>query len=262
MPMFFDLISDLHVESWPDTFDWTLKATSPWCVVAGDVARERENLIKVLTHLGQCYQAVFYIDGNDEHYGRYENFAQSYQEIKKLIAKIPGVVYLQDNVVILNDVAVMGTNGWWGFDFDTAQNKKDVIDWWCDTFELADHIPVTIDSMNQGDAIYINRSLTRLQDESVKHVVIVTHTVPDVRIIQHDPHLVGTPAFNVMGNRHMTAALGSDVASKVHTWCFGHYHGAVDQIHNGIRYVNNCRGRLNTPWRQMVYNPLRIEILD
>lgn len=260
--MFFDLISDLHVESWPDPFDWTHKATSPWCVVAGDVARQRENLVQVLTHLGQCYQAVFYIDGNDEHYGRYDNFAASYSEIKKLVAKIPGVVYLQDNVVIINDIAVMGTNGWWGFDLDTEQDNLSVMDWWCDTFELPKHVPVAIHGMNRGDAVYINRSLARLQDEDVKHVVIVTHTVPDARLIAHDPQLTGQPMFNVMGNRHMTAALGSDLANKVHTWCFGHYHGSVDQIHNGIRYVNNCRGRLNTPWRQMVYNPLRIEIRD
>ena len=262
MPMFFDLISDLHIESWPDGFDWTHRATSPWCVVAGDVARERDNLKSALTHLAQCYQAVFYIDGNDEHHGRFENFAGSYQEIKDITSGIPGVVYLQDNVVIMNDVAILGTNGWWGYDFDKTQDQVAVMDWWCTTFGLAEHVPMVIHGMNRGDAVYMHRSLVKLQTEDVKHIVIVTHTVPDPRLVQHDPQLVSTPMFNIMGNRHMTAALSGDILNKVHTWCFGHYHGSVDQIHEGVRYVNNCRGRMNTPWRQIVYNPLRVEILD
>ena len=67
MTFAFDLISDLHVETW-DTFDWTGQATSPYCVVAGDVARDRQRLLDVLTHLGQCYPGgVFYVDGNEEH---------------------------------------------------------------------------------------------------------------------------------------------------------------------------------------------------
>ena len=41
MKFAFDLISDLHIETWPD-FDWTGQATSPYCVVAGDVARDRD----------------------------------------------------------------------------------------------------------------------------------------------------------------------------------------------------------------------------
>jgi hypothetical protein len=68
MKFAFDLISDLHVETW-DSFDWTGQATSPYCVVAGDVARDRQLLLAdVLKHLGECYPGgVFYIDGNDEH---------------------------------------------------------------------------------------------------------------------------------------------------------------------------------------------------
>ena len=47
----FDLISDLHIETWP-TFDWTGQATSPYCLVVGDVARDRKLLMETLKHLG------------------------------------------------------------------------------------------------------------------------------------------------------------------------------------------------------------------
>jgi hypothetical protein len=66
--------------------------------------------------------------------------------------------------------------------------------------------------------------------------------------------------MNVMGNRLMMQALAADTEHKIHTWCFGHYHGSVDQTRSGVRFVNNCRGRGNTTHSQYVYHPKRIVI--
>ena len=100
MTFAFDLISDLHVETW-DTFDWSGQATSPYCVVAGDVARDRQRLLDALTHLGQCYPGgVFYVDGNDEHKDYLDDLGASYQALAQDIDVIPNVVYMQDNVII------------------------------------------------------------------------------------------------------------------------------------------------------------------
>ena len=79
MTVAFDLISDLHTDTWTD-FDWTGQATSPYCVVAGDVTRDRKTLVDTLTHLGECYPGgVFYIDGNDEHSYYLDDLGSSYQ---------------------------------------------------------------------------------------------------------------------------------------------------------------------------------------
>ena len=86
MTFAFDLISDLHIETWTE-FDWTGQATSPYCIVSGDVCRDRSVLVDVLTHLGQCYAAVFYIDGNDEHRYYLEDLGESYQDLVKRISK-------------------------------------------------------------------------------------------------------------------------------------------------------------------------------
>ena len=40
MEFAFDLISDLHVNTWPK-FDWTGIATSPVAIVAGNIACDR-----------------------------------------------------------------------------------------------------------------------------------------------------------------------------------------------------------------------------
>jgi hypothetical protein len=112
-----------------------------------------------------------------------------------------------------------------------------------------------------NDAAYMMNSVRKLQTHmEVSAMVIVSHTVPAPWIIAHDPDLVDTWRFNGMGNSHISRLIDEDTEHKIHTWCFGHYHRPVDQNLGGIRYISNPRGRGNTPWRQSVFYPRRIEI--
>lgn len=271
MDLAFDLLSDLHLDSWPGKFDWTHRATSPYCILAGDVASDRRLLLQTLKHLGQCYRAVFYIDGNEEHSHYWGRLSQSYQHLEQRIKNIPNVVYLQDNVVIINGVAILATNGWWGFDFDEHQDVDAVIAWYQQKWqEMVDRNPQYPASVSErditwiiksavNDAAYMTKSIRRLQTHGdVKKIIMVTHSVPLPELITHDIHLTGDPRFSTMGNSYMRDAPASDIAKKIHTWCFGHYHLGVDRVVNGIRYVNNCRGRAGTQWSNLAYNPLRI----
>lgn len=261
MTFAFDLISDLHVETWGDQLDWSGRATSPVCVVAGDIAKDRAIVLRTLRHLGQCYQAVFYIDGNDEHTNNLEDLSNSYNDLAKKITRIPNVVYLQDNVIVIDGVAILGTNGWWGFDFDLSIDTEESAEWYKDKLELSSSAVRSISKMATTDSLYMVTSIKRLQTHrDVKKIVMVTHTVPDPALIAHDLGLEGQLRMNTMGNRYMMQALALDTENKIDTWCFGHYHGSVDQVRSGIRFVNNCRGRADTPYAQHVYHPKRIVI--
>ena len=261
MQMTFDLISDLHIETWSENFDWTGCATSPYAVVAGDIAKDRNVLVQSLQNLGRSYQAVFYVDGNDEHKNYMDNLTSSYKDLFRKINKIPNVVYLQDNVVVVDGIAILGTNGWWAFDFDGITDPEESSLWFQEKESLGSNTIDGIRRMHNTDTNYMIGSVKRLQTHNdVKKIVMVTHTVPDPVLISHDPTLVNTLKFNTMGNKLMSHALNIDTEKKIHTWCFGHYHGDVDQIRNGIRYVNNCRGRGDTPWANWAYHPKRITI--
>jgi len=258
MSFVFDLISDLHIETW-DQFDWHHQATSPVCVVAGDIARDRDTVTQTLRHLGQCYQAVFYIDGNDEHYNYLEDLGSSYGDLARRLKRIHNIVYLQDNVIIIDGVAILGTNGWFGFDFDLGLNPEQVDQWVQEKYSMSAQATKNIARLSNNDASYMIRSVQKLQRHAdVKKIVMVTHTVPDPALIAHDIDLEGSMKFNTMGNRLMMQAMAADTENKIHTWCFGHYHGAVDQTRSGIRFVNNCRGRQHTKYSQHVYYPRRI----
>ena len=260
MSLAFDLISDLHIDTWGD-FNWEGQATSPVCVVAGDVARDRDTVTRTLRHLSKCYQAVFYIDGNDEHTEYLENLGVSYTDLTRRIERIPSIVYLQDNVVVVDGVAILGTNGWFNYDFNLDIDPDQVEQWCQEKYTMSSAATRSISQLSQTDAGYMMASVRRLQKHSdVKKIVMVTHTVPDPALISHNIELDGSMKFNVMGNRLMMQAMAADTENKIHTWCFGHYHGSVDQIRSGIRFVNNCRGRANTHYSKHVYYPLRIVV--
>ena len=258
MQFVFDLISDLHVDQWKK-FDWSMQPTSPVCVVAGNVATGHKATIDVLRHLSQCYQAVFYIDGTIEHNAHQTDLLNSYHQFTERIARIPRVVYLQDNVIVLNGVALLATNGWWGFDFDNNIIPLDAEDWYCKTHDVAQAVVDQIKHMAEFDTQYMINGIRRLQTHpDVKKIVIITHTVPDPALIDHDISLAGTSQFNCLGNRTMMQAMAADTENKICTWCFGNYNGSVDQIRSGIRFINNARGSPDEPWPMYNYFPKRI----
>ena len=265
MSLAFDLISDLHLETWTGEFDWTGQPTSPVCVVAGDISSDPRIVRNCLKHLSNCYAAVFYIDGNDEHKYRFHELGQSYQELARSVNRLNRVTYLQDNVVVIDGVAVIGTNGWWGYDLDESIDrdhcKQHMVDWYAKIMPDKEINPEELSDLSRKDVAYLVNSVQRLQTHNdVKKIVIVTHTVPGANLIKHDIDLSGTTQFNHMGNRLMHLVHTNDTEKKISHWCFGHYHGSVDQTINGIRFVNNCRGRGDTPYRQDAYFPKRIEV--
>jgi len=260
MTFSFDLISDLHVETWDHT-DWTGQATSPYCVVAGDIGRDPDQVERTLRHLSRCYQGVFYIDGNDEHRFQLDNLDQSYADITAVVAPMPNVIFMQGNVVVINGVALLATNGWWTHDFDPAVSVTETRTW------VQDRYGIDTDSINQitarawQDAAYLAKSVQRLQTyQEIRAIAIITHTVPAAWLIQHDIELEHDYRFNTMGNSLAKLALNEDTEHKIKVWCFGHYHKGVDRDRNGVRYVNNCRGRGNTDWCQTVYYPKKITV--
>ena len=260
MQFSFDLISDLHLETWPD-FDWEGQATSQFCIVAGDVSKNYQLLSQGLSHLSDCYKGVFYIDGNDEHKQNLNQIGGNYKEIQGILDEFPNVIYLQDNAVVVDGVAIIATNGWWTWDFDPNVDPVESKQAYRDKFNCESWVPEVIENIAFNDVNYLSSSVKRLQTHSdVKKIIVVTHTVPTRDLISHDVELIGTHRYNTMGHSFIKQILNEDSENKISHWCFGHYHGSVDRVIDGIRYVNNCKGRGDTKWKKSVYHPLKIDV--
>lgn len=255
-----DLISDLHVEDWSN-FNWDGQPTSPYCIVAGDVSRDRNKLKTTLSHLGQCYQQVFYIDGNDEHRDYYENLDDSYDQLGDMLTGINNITYLRDNIIILETTAIVAVNGWWTFNFDANIDVDLCIEWFNNYTKTSRSVSLDIIDKAHEDAAYLIHSVGRLQRfPEVENIMIVSHTVPSPWLVDHDIDLTGDPRFNCLGNQHMTRVFFEDSENKIKTWCCGHYHNNIDRELAGVKYVSNVRGRGNTPWCQTAFYPYRLNI--
>jgi len=170
-------------------------------------------------------------------------------------------VYMQDNVVIINNVALLATNGWWTYDFDPNLDYEQSVAWLRDKENLTQSQATAFCGVAYHDAAYLINSVSKLQTHrDVTSIILISHTVPAPWLVNHDMDLIDTWRFNMMGNSAIQQTLKEDTENKIKAWCFGHYHNNVDRELNGIRYVNNCRGRGNTPWSQPFYYPKRIEI--
>jgi hypothetical protein len=156
----------------------------------------------------------------------------------------------------------LGTNAWWTYDLDAHVDYDQTKLWFQDRYKTNRAVADAVEAMALQDFAYLATSIQRLQTHrDVKKIVVVTHTVPMLDLINHDLEIADTYRINTTGNSHILKALNGDTENKVAVWCFGHYHGDVDTTLGGsIRYVNNCRGRGNTPWGKSVYYPKRIEI--
>lgn len=260
MAMFaFDLISDLHVLP-QENFSWAGRATSLVAIVAGDISKHKPTAIKVLKEISLNYRQVFYVDGNSEHRQTLSDIKSSIENLDKDLDSIKNFVYLNNRVVVSNGIAILGTNGWWDYEFDNRDSPESDFDFVTNTYNITKDAAYNLLSLAYQDAAYLCKSVEKLQrHQDVNQIIVVTHTVPRSELVSHDPGLIGTPKLNLMGNAGMRAVLDMDTEKKITHWLFGHYHGRVDQALDGIRYVNNPRGRpsdvLHDP-----YHPLRITI--
>ena len=261
MKIHFDLISDLHIDSWDETFSWEGKATAPYAVVAGDVSRERADIRPVLEEISKNYLMTMYVDGNDEHRWGLDNLGESYNTLKEDIGEIDNFIFLQDDCLVIDNVAFVGTNGWTCFDFADDNSYLDNKRWIEEQYKISMYAGQQIEAMAMSDAGFLCRTVKKLQTHpDIKKIVMISHFVPDVRLLKHDIHLSGTHMLGCQGNSFITRCLEEDHEKKIDTWCFGHYHSDVDSVIDDIRFVNNSRGRGGTEWCKPVYYPKRIKI--
>jgi len=226
-----DLISDLNLSE-SDVFTWTEKASSLFCIVAGNVSDDLGVLERTLDHLSDCYHGVFFIDGSLEHLNL-EDYETRTAEIKKVCDSLNNVVYLHNHIVILNNIAFVGSNGWYG----NRRSRNSVDD--------EDYIV----GYRTADIAYLSNSIKRLQyNAEVKRIILVTNSMPSKKIAFNSP-LVDLPS-----ELHPTLSLIFDEVHKVSKWLFGTSDISVDVTIGNIKYVNNPRDP------NLIYWPKRIEV--
>lgn len=252
----FDLISDLHLTSL-DNFTWANKATSLFCIVAGNISSDRCILYEFLDEIKDYYEMVFFVDGALEHDDYNGNLIASYRNLEEGIDLIERVIFLHENIVILNDTTLIGTNGWTTFDFTNKSTVDQTIDLLAHNDTMSEDYANEVFKMAVTDQHYLYNSIGTCQDmEDAKNIVLVTNTVPKVDFISHNDDYDGTLLGDTAGNNGITECLDKDDNGKVKTWIFGKFPEDLDYNVDGIRYVNNPGFNRD----MSTYFPKRIEV--
>lgn len=256
----FDLISDLFLT--PDSvFNWKHQPTSIFCIVAGNISADRTVLISTLTHLSECYKAVFYIDGYLEHLHCMDYVDESYADLEEQLATIPNLTYLQNQVVVADGMAILGTNGWWSHDFNADLDYCSSTQYTREMLACNESVIDAIQLLALNDYNYITQSVAKLQRfPDVKKILVVSNTVPHSALLVHDPDFQNNYRTNTLGNSYLRGALVEDTEKKIHTWCHGTY-GKNNTVIDSVQYISNAREKEGSKLHQATYYPSRVNIL-
>jgi len=215
----FDIISDLHLSA-GHTFDWADKATSLYCLVPGNISSDLTVVEEVLLNLSDHYQGIFYIDGALEHTA-ITSRKSLVKEITKLCRPLKKVVYLHDNVVIVEGVALIGLNGWHGnyLPVDSAAEVELI----CASYE---------------DFSYLYNTIGTVQDHAeVKKIVVMSNSVPLNKLFYGE-------IPKIYSDVSPEDTLEGDTEKKISHWVFGTSQKIIDTTFDSINYVNNpCYNR-------------------
>ena len=223
----FDLISDLNLSP-EDSFNWEGKATSLYCVIAGNISEDLRTIKQTLSHLSKFYQGIFYTLGSLEYHNT-NDVAQRTEEIYKACSSIRNLAIMHHHVVVIDGIAVVGANGWYGNTvYDEAMESL-------------------LEVHRNEDILYLKNTLERLQKHlDVKKVVIVSNSVPSIDLyFGEHPDTIDTYL-------NLSIALLADTENKVSHWMYGTYGKVVDTTINDINYFNNSSFKRNPYWAKRV----------
>lgn len=208
----FDLISDLNLTVHSE-FDWTSKPTSLFCIIPGNISDDVSVVYRTLRHLSTMYQGVFYIDGTLENQSVYERDTRV-AELQKICGALKNVVYLHNNVVIVDGVGLLGINGW---AFSSGSITED--------FHAKCY--------RYDDLMYLEKTLEKIQlHPDIKKLIVVSNCIPSKELLFGDTN-------GVTDDMYPTFALDKDTEHKIVAWVYGNTDRFVEKTIGYITYYNN-----------------------
>jgi len=235
----FDLISDLYVDNWSHSTDWSAEPTSLLAVVAGDISTDLDRTVHELGSISKYYRQVMFIDGDLEHADDYESVQSNRAYLAKKLAKIQNITYMHEQVLIVNHVAFVAANLWWNPSTDSYIHDND----WMQDMRMM--------TLHHEDLDYLRYTVHRMQESpDVTNVVVVSHTVPSRELLL-------APTVENLATDASEYVEAEDTKHKISTWCFGHWNRPIKVKVDHCEYVSNPKGKPETS-SGLQYHPLRV----
>jgi hypothetical protein len=224
----FDLISDLNLSP-DDSFNWEGKATSLYCIIAGNISEDLRTIKQTLSHLSKFYQGIFYTLGSLEYHNSPDIHKRT-EEIHKACRNVRNLALMHHHVVIVDGIAVIGANGWYG-----------------NTIVGDEEVDAILEVNRNEDILYLKNTIERLQKHlDVKKIIVVSNSVPSIDLY------FGEHPDSLDTQLNLGIALLADTETKVSHWAYGTYGKVVDININNINYINNSSFKRNPYWAKRI----------
>lgn len=260
--MQFDLVSDLHIDFWDDKTnrEWITHKKSNTVIVAGDTSDDPDITFDFLHELQCNYDNVLYVDGNHEHQKRLHEADASDADFH-LKASFSSGDFLGNKTIVLDDVAFIGCNGWWSFDFgEPTMPMGDCLAHYQSLTGFDDNSISKQKMLAERDADYLHDKVMSLSgDSNIRSIVVVTHTLPHKKCISWNEYPPDQHFTGLYGNTRHEEVLDCNHKGKLKYWLFGHNHDVKRLEHNGTQLISNPRGRPKD-YNREVYRPLTLEV--
>lgn len=228
MKIGFDVISDLYLSP-DDSFNWEGKATSLYCIVAGNISNDLRTIRQTLSHLGRYYQGVFYCMGSLEYEDCIDIDGRT-KEIFKICATLRNTALLHQHVVIIDSIAIVGINGWYG-----NTQPADLI------------TEAKIETHRHEDIAYLKNSIEKLQRHlDVSKILVVSNSVPGPELY------FGQEPEHAQAQIPIIIALEADTEKKVTHWVFGTYDKNTEVTLHDVNYINNSYYQRKPYWSKRI----------
>jgi len=260
--MHFDLVSDLHVDFWSDTVNrsWLEHKQSDVLVVAGDISDNPGVTFDFLNELCHHYTTVLYVDGNHEHQKRLDHVLDSDKDFRR-DSLLCNAHYLPNKDIIIDDVAFVGANGWWSFDFGVPDMPTErCVKHYQEITGFTDSSLDEQKTVAHRDADYLYDKVASYSgNPHVRSIVIVTHTLPHRSCISWNEYPPDTHFTGLYGNTRHEEVLEYNHRGKLSHWVFGHNHDQKHFMEGSTKLISNPRGR-PADYNREIYQPLLIEV--
>ena len=205
----FDVISDLNLKP-NDSFNWEGKSTSLYLILSGNISSDLRTISQTLFHLAKFYQGIFYTPGTLEYAG-IENVNARTAELLNICQRISQVALLHHNLIIIDGVAVIGSNCWENASTHKKSESISIMD-----LQFTQH---RLDDMG-----YLHQCLTKIQRHpDVKKIIIVTNAVPNINC-----YFGENPIHLGDSDIPLDTVLNADTEGKVSHWVYGSYSKVVE----------------------------------
>jgi len=252
--MKFTLVSDLHVDHYPDhqQIDWHV--VRAWTgadilMIAGNTSDSLHRTMREILVARQAFRHVVFVDGLCEHHsGRQAPHGSD--ELQRFAERHDGIHYLGDGSgVVIDHTLVCGIAAWHNLHFGAnllqPQESQQGGPW--DRHDVGGLALGTAVLADVSSTDRFGRLAQRVRDaaadQSIYEMVIVTDMVPHADANT----FTGGHIWDLETETACTAALvpiWSDCldGGKLTTWCFGHSRVGQDFTDNGVRFLSNPRG--------------------